>query len=325
MNTSQKPTAAALAAAFVSLKAAAEDKSNDAVGKETSFKIDPSVIEIEPGFNRPINRDNVEQFKTSIRNGATIPPIYVRVDSGHIIMVDGEHRLIAVKELIAEGMEIPYMSAIQFRGSDADRIAHLLTSAQGQPISPLDQGIQYLKLVRLKWDVKMIASRTGKSTTHVENALMLAESNTDVQEAVRNGEVASTTAIDIIREHGPQAGAVIQKELRKAHASGRGRVTRKSVQGAAVPRKLVTRMTDSLDTLFKSRPDLTVQELADKPEGINILVEMPATVLAELRAAHDEVLKLRAKEAAAAEAAEAAATAAAAANQEQEGNDDSPA
>src|SRR5437764_1777972 len=159
MNTALKPTAAA--AKFVSLKAAAEDKTLEGVGKETTFKVDPRLIEIQPGFNRPIIREHVEQLKTSIRNGATLPPIFVRVEPGRIIMVDGEHRWIAVCELIAEGMEIPFMSAIQFRGSDADAIAHLLTSAQGAGITPLDQGIQFLKLVRLQWDVKMIAARTG--------------------------------------------------------------------------------------------------------------------------------------------------------------------
>jgi ParB/RepB/Spo0J family partition protein len=300
MNTTKTPAAAA-ASQFVSLKAAAEDKANPAVGKETTFKVDPRVIEIQPGFNRPISREHVEQLKTSIRNGATLPPIFVRVEPGRIIMVDGEHRWIAVMELIADGMEIPFMSAIQFRGSDADAIAHLLTSAQGQAISPLDQGIQYLKLVRLHWDVKMIAARTGKSTTHIENCLTLAEANTDVQQAVRNGEVASSLAVDLVKEHGPEAGKVIQTELVKAKDSGKTKVTRASVQGRAVPRKLVDRVESNMRTLFESRPDLTAEGLAELPEGASVSV--PAALLAELRAAHDEVQKMRAKEAAAAAAA----------------------
>ncbi|MEJ7804304.1 MAG: ParB/RepB/Spo0J family partition protein [Telluria sp.] len=286
--------------AFISLKAAAEDKSNEAVGKETSFKVDPSVIEVEPGFNRPISRENVEQFKCAIRNGATIPPIFVRVEAGKIIMVDGEHRWIAVCELIAEGMEIPFMSAIQFRGSDADRIAHLLTSAQGLGISPLDQGIQFLKLIRLQWDVKMIAARTGKSTTHIENCLTLAESNTDVQDAVRAGEVASSFAVDLIKEHGTDAGAVIQTELVKAKASGQNKVTRKSVQGAALPRKLAMRAADSISQLFANMPDVTAEKLEALANDETVPVE--AGMLKELLAVADELAKLRTK------AAEAAAT-----------------
>lgn len=292
MNTKKTPAAEA-AANFVSLKAAAEDKTLEGVGKETSFKVDPHLIEIQPGFNRPIIRDHVEQLKTSIRNGATIPPIFVRVEPGRIIMVDGEHRLIAVKELIAEGMEIPFMSAIQFRGSDADAIAHLLTSAQGAGITPLDQGIQYLKLIRLKWDVAMIAARTGKSKTHIANCLLLAEANTDVQESIRSGEVTGSLAVDFVKEHGTQAGAAIQAELVKAKASGKSKVTRKSVAGAAIPRKLATRLNDGVDALFKLLPNMTAQELATQPAGM--MLQVPASVLAELRAAHEEAQKLRAK------------------------------
>ena len=314
MNTEMKPAAAAVTGAFISLKAAAEDKSNESVGKETSFKVDPSVIEVEPGFNRPISRENVDQFKTAIRNGATIPPIYVRVDAGKIIMVDGEHRWIAVCELIAEGMEIPYLSAIQFRGNDADRITHVLTTAQGQGISPLDQGVQMLKLVRLNWDAAAIAGRIGKSVTHVENCLTLAESNTDVQAAVRAGEVASSLALDLVKEHGTGAGAVIASELVKAKAAGGTKVTRKTVEGKSLPRKLVARATDCISQLFANMPEMTAEKLEALADDETVPVE--AGMLKELLAVADELAKLRAK-------AEADAAAAAAQPTPEDGDADS--
>lgn len=209
---------------FVSLKTAAEG-GIAGVKKETNFQVSPSLVEIEAGFNRPIDRENVDQFKTSIRNGATIPPIFVRVDAGRIIMVDGEHRLIAVKELIAEGVEIPSMSATQFRGNDADRIAHLLTSAQGRPLSLLEAGLQYQKLLRLNWTKQQIADRIGRKMPHIESCLVLAESNTDVHVAVQNGEVSATLAIDAVRKHGERAGAVIAEKLVEAKAKGKSKVT----------------------------------------------------------------------------------------------------
>lgn len=281
--------------AFVSLKMAAEDKTGD-VSKETSFKVNPLVIEVEPGFNRPIYRENVDQFKVAIRNEATIPPIYVRVEAGRIVMVDGEHRLIAVRELIAEGMEIPFMSAIQFRGNDADRIAHLLTSAQGQPLTPLEAGLQYLKLSRLNWDQQKIASRVGRSTTHIAQCITLAEANADVHEAVRNGDVSSTLAASMVKDHGSNAGAVIKQELAAAKANGKAKVTKKSVQGSAIPRKLVSRVTASMGGLFAAMPSLTAQALADMPADATVPVS--ASLLADLMAAHEDVLKLREKAAA---------------------------
>lgn len=243
---------------FVSLKVAAEKKIHgEGVTKVTSFNVDPSLVEVESGFNRPISRENVEQFKASIRAGATIPPIYVSVDAGRIVMTDGEHRLIAVRELIAEGMEIPSMAAIQFRGSDADRIAHLLTSAQGKPLTPLESGLQYLKLLRLNWDTNKIADRIGRSTTHVDQCILLAESNTDVQDHVRNGEVSGTTAAKLVRKHGSGAGAIIKTKLTEAKAAGKKRVT-------AATSKPKLSATAELLVHVRLIPESVIGEWADK-------------------------------------------------------------
>lgn len=208
---------------FVSLKAAAETKAGG-VAKQTSFRVDPRIVEVEPGFNRPIDRANIDQFKIAIKGGAVIPDIFVRVDNGRIIMVDGEHRLIAVKELIDEGLEIDSMSATQFRGNDADRITHLLTSAQGKGLLPLEAGLQYKKLINLGWSNQKIHERTGMSVQHIAGCVELAESNSDVHAAIRSGDISSTEARKVVKEHGSKAGEVIAKA--KAE-SGKKKVTAK--------------------------------------------------------------------------------------------------
>jgi hypothetical protein len=125
---------------------------------------------------------------------------------------------------------------------------------------------------------------------------LLAESNTDVQDSVRNGEVASTVAVDILREHGSDAGKVIKEQLVKAKDSGKSKVTRATMQGRAIPRKLTERVTTSFDRLFSALPaSLTVESLSGHPDGHTITVAMPTELLAEMRAAHDEMLKHRAK------------------------------
>jgi ParB-like chromosome segregation protein Spo0J len=295
---------------FASLKAAAEDKSIEGVSKETSFKVDPFKVEIRPGFNRPVSREHIDNIKESIRGGVKLKPIDVAVErtatKSTIFMVDGEHRMWAVRELIEEyraglssGRDIPEMSAVEFKGGIDEQIAHMLSSGQSLGITPLVQGEKYAELIALNWDVTRIAKRMGKSVTHIENCLMLARANPDVRESVRAGEVAGTVAVGIIREHGSDAGKVIQEALEKAKASGKSKVTKKTVQGAAIPRKLVARFTDSIGTLFNVLPStMTAHELDIMPDGATVIVEMPAALLAELRAAHDDVLKLREKAAA---------------------------
>ena len=200
---------------FQSLKNAAENKAIDgAVSKVTIFRIDPAAIIVEEGFNRPISREHVDALKQSIREGATIPPIHVRVDNSRIIMVDGHHRHIAVTELIVEGLPITGMDAIQFRGNDEDRVIHLLTSAQGLALSPLDAGLQYVKLRRFGLSAAKIASRIGRSVSHVHECLTLAgDGDSDVHAHVRANTVSASTASKLVRKHGSQAGAVIKQRL----------------------------------------------------------------------------------------------------------------
>lgn len=292
---------------FTSLKAAAEDKSIEGVKKETIFQLDPFKIEIRPGFNRPISREHIDNIKDSIRGGVKLKPLDVAVErtaeKSTIFMVDGEHRMWAVRELIEEfragkstGRDIPHLSAVEFKGGIDEQIAHMLTSGQGLVVTPLTQGEKFAELLALNWDVAKIAARMGKSKTHIENCLILARANPDVKEAIRAGEVTGTVAVDIIREHGSEAGKAIQSELVKAKASGQDRVTRKSVNGKAIPRKLVARATESIDLLFANLSDVTPESLAAMGDSDKVPVD--AGMLKELLAIRDEVAKLRAAPAA---------------------------
>lgn len=215
---------------MASLKAAAEDKSNPAVSKTTQFAVDPRVLEIEEGFNaRPLNPDHVNEMALAQRNGATFPPLDVRVDEGRILIVDGHHRHAASMKNIAEGYDIKSLDVRQFRGNDADRVAHMLNSASGLALTPLQLGVQYRKLIGYGWSEKQIADRRGKSIQHVKDMILLAESNSDVHQAVNAGHISGTAALKIVKEHGSKAGAVIQEEVEAAQAAGKTKVTPKAL------------------------------------------------------------------------------------------------
>lgn len=230
----------------VSLKVLAERKI-DGVQKTTQFKINPKLLEFEDGFNaRPINREHIESLKQSYRSGNTFPALEVRVDDGHVIVVDGHHRTVAACELIDEGLDIVGIDVVQFRGNDADRVIRMLTSAQGLPLTPLQMGLQYRKLIGFGWDIKRISSHVGKTVSHVGEMIKLAESNSDVQRMVESNEVAAHTAVKAIREHGQKAGSVLAGELEKAKASGKTKVTAKTMRGDSLTlEKAIQREIDS--------------------------------------------------------------------------------
>ena len=217
----------------VSLKAMAESKLNG-VTKTTYFQVDPRSIEVQEGFNaRPIDHEHVNSIKQAYSAGATLPPLYVRVDAGKIILIDGHHRLAALMLLIDEGQEILRVDCNQFRGSDADRVALMLTSASGKALTPLETGLQYKKLVGFGWSAKEISEKVGKSTTHIDDMLLLANSNTDVRNLVTVKAVAATIAVQTVKQHGDNAGAVLNEQLQSAKAQGKTKVTAKTIKAAS--------------------------------------------------------------------------------------------
>lgn len=213
---------------MASLKAAAEDKTNPNVSKVTSFAVDPRILEVREGFNaRPLNQEHVEQMAVSYANGATFPPLDVEVEDGHIYPVDGHHRRAAALLAISRGAPIRSVECRQFRGNDADKVAHLITSASGLPLTPLQLGVQYRKLIGFGWTEKQVADRVGKSGQHVKDMIVLAEANSDVHQAVNAGEVSGTTAATLVKRHGSKAGKVIREVVEKAKASGKTKATPK--------------------------------------------------------------------------------------------------
>ena len=218
--------------AFPSLKAAAESKDFEGVSKVTSFAVAPHLIEVEEGFNaRPLNAEHVESLALAYMSGATFPDLDVRVDAGRILLVDGHHRRAAALLAIEKGAEVRALGCKQFRGNDADRVAHMITSAGGLPLTPLQLGQQYRKLLGFGWSEKQIAARAGKSEAHVKQCLALTEANTDVQRAVERGEVSATTALQVVRQHGSKAGQVIAGKVAEQKAAGKaGRVSASAIQ-----------------------------------------------------------------------------------------------
>jgi ParB-like chromosome segregation protein Spo0J len=221
----------------ISLKILAERKT-DGVQKTTQFQVDPRIIEVEDGFNaRPIDHEHVAAFQASILAGATIPALFVRVDGGRVIIVDGHHRHAAYMALISAGHDIKRVDCTQFRGSDADRIAHMLTSAQGKALTPLQMGVQYRNLARLGWSAGEIAAKIGKSRQHVSDMTTLAESESDVTGMVTRGEVAANIAVREVKKSGAGAGAVLAGHLQVARESGKKKITAKTMQPSSVKKQ----------------------------------------------------------------------------------------
>jgi DNA-binding protein H-NS len=222
------------------------------VKKDDAFKVDPRILVEAPDFN-PRNYDDpdvvaqIESFAQSYARGQYVPPLLVRVnDASQVEIVDGHQRRRGALLAIERGFEVPYVQVARFYGNDTDRLAVLLRSDDGLKLKPMEVALVYLRFLRQGLSPAEIAERVGRSKARVDQLLLLAQANADVQALVRQGTVSAEAAIDAIRAHGDSAGTQLAhraRELQKTSpsrpTSKTARVTQKHVRPEAIPPKIV--------------------------------------------------------------------------------------
>ena len=169
-----------------------------AVGVTDLLKVDPRKLVIDAGYNvRKFDSANDEvdaEFKAQIRARGVEQPLTIRLVNDEPVIVAGHRRHAAVMELIAEGVSIETVPCMPERRymTDAERTLHLVTSNSGKPLTALEKGEVFKRLIGHGWDEAKIATEAGLSTKQVQNILILAGASVQVQEMVSSGEVSAT-------------------------------------------------------------------------------------------------------------------------------------
>jgi ParB/RepB/Spo0J family partition protein len=198
------------------------------------FMIDPRIIVVEDGhnprdYNIPENRAHLDDLKASIRENGTISPLWVRYDAERkaAVLVDGECRLRANLELIAEGIEIEAVPCIQVPGgNEPDRLLLAVVANQNKPLSELEVGGAFRKLYAFGWSEEKIAKKSGKTVGFIKRSMELADTPQAVQEMIKQREVTPTLAISEIRKNGAAAVETLKAKVEEARAKGRKTATR---------------------------------------------------------------------------------------------------
>ena len=303
----------------ISLKSLAEDKGVQGVSKTTYFKVAPLLLCEEEGFNLrdyddPEVIEHIEGFADSYMNGRYVPPLVVRIDSdGRIVVIEGHCRRRGALLAIERGAELLSVDTVPFKGSDIERVEIMLRSAEGLKLKPLAVALGYLRLSRMGHSNGDIATRMRKTSSHVEQMLLLATADHDVQKLVREGKVPSYTAIEVIREHREKAGQFLLAKLEEAAGRGKSSVTRGSLKEWAPPRKVVTSVIGSVEA-FVTKLDKGTRRMLAEFEGLEPAqlkdkkIEVDAASFLELVRAHGAVADAKSAKAAADAAAKAAAS-----------------
>jgi ParB-like chromosome segregation protein Spo0J len=275
------------------------------VRRADAMKIPLDDIHEEPGFNARLNTDSEEftagirQFAEYIAAGGTYPALEVRPrPAGGVWVVEGHRRRLALRMARDElGAPIEFVPIVAFVGNDADRFARISTSASQVLLTPLEHALNYKRMAGLGLSADEIAAKVGKTRQHVDQLLILANGNTDVQKLVAAGGVSAAVAVKVVRKHGENAGKVLNEELGRAKAAGKGKVTDGTMKPKALPPKVVAGVVDELDAFFGTLTTAERTILAEiesgAREGATVMVDGRA--LLALLDEHEKIVGARNK------------------------------
>ncbi|MDU7840629.1 MAG: chromosome partitioning protein ParB [Pantoea sp.] len=203
---------------------------------------------VESGYNiREIDQTHVEEFRDAFIAGEHVPPLAVQVTEQGIKIIDGHHRYHGALLAKEAGYDIR-LECKDFVGSEADRIAFMVTSSQGRALEPLERAAAYQRMSNQGMEPAEIAKKVKRSIADVEHHLQLLTSGDELIAMVKNREVAATTAVALVREHGVKAGSVARTQLERAKATGKKKLTKADAMpqfSAARARRLVELLCDA--------------------------------------------------------------------------------
>lgn len=239
---------------------------NDKVIKRADAeKIQYKDLHVEPGFNpegRMEDDEDGESLFQYIMSGGRVPDLETRPrEDGGVWIVDGHRRHFQIGRAIAAGAPLQdkdglvWISIKQFVGNDIDRVCRIATSNEGKKLTAIQLAEVYKRLTGFGLSTEDIAKRMTRTRSHVEQIMVLANANHDVQSAVRRGEISPSLAISATRANGERAGAVIAEEVKKARAAGKDRVTPAAMKPWAPPAKFSMPIVSNAKRLLDSMPD----------------------------------------------------------------------
>lgn len=164
------------------------------------FKINPRTVVIDLEINPRKNYDIVE-LKESIRNEGVKEPVRIAKNKdGMWQLTHGFRRMTAVMELIDEGVDIAFVPCLKTSMNAESILLDHLTLNSGKPLNSLEIADTIYQLQGYGYSNKDITVKTGIAEVKISNLLTFAkEASKKIKDAVLNGEMTFTTALQIIR------------------------------------------------------------------------------------------------------------------------------
>ena len=216
-------------------------------------------IHVREGFNTRVSADQLsgdlreevqaeeDSLLSFIVNGGQVPALEVTArDDGGVYIVEGHRRHRAYSRAIAAGNPIEWISIVPFKGNDVEATARILNSNSQLKLTTYEQSLVVKKLSAFNLSPVEIAKLVNMSRSKVDQLLAFTQANHEVQALVRDGDVALHVAVDKVKKHGEAAAEELKKDVEKAHAAGKKRVTSStSLFSATKARRLCELLVDA--------------------------------------------------------------------------------
>lgn len=274
----------------------ATDKQNPTAKRADSIKAQLSKIKIVNGFNeRDFQREDVRLHIASIVSsliaGEPIPALVVwtNPETGEIELVDGECRYWAYTDFAAEYPDKfdGYVSVIPYQGTPAQRKAMVAKSNSQLPLDPVQRGRVYLSLRDEHGMTRQeIALEMNKSLAHVDQMILLASGGDEVHQALERKEISATEATKLIRDHGADAPAELERRKEAAKEIGKGKVTAKVAAPKAPSRPRIDMIVSAAVVLVNR---LGAELIANLDNSQEFEATVPSHALADLLHAVNEM------------------------------------
>lgn len=215
--------------ATLSQRYSAKEKIGSDITTRKTFLVPLNEIYAEDGYNvRELNQAHVEEFRDAFIAGEYIPPLAVEVTEQGVKVIDGHHRFHGALLASEAGHEVMRLECKDFLGTEADKIAFMVTSSQGLALTPIERGAAYQRLVNQGWTNAEIAKKVKRSESDILQHLQLQECSPYIKSLVRAGSINYALAIQINREHGVYADREAARLMKKAEESGKKKSLRAS-------------------------------------------------------------------------------------------------
>jgi len=265
----------------------ASDKNNQAAKRGDSIRVNIRNIKIVDGFNVRTQDDELREHIASLLGAlvANLPipaiEVWVNPETGDIELVDGHCRFTAYLQYADIEPEFDnYISAVKFEGTPFQRKMRVASSNKQLKVKPVELGRLYIQ-ARDEFGASRqeIAAEAGMSLAHVDQHILLASGSEEVHAAVGAGVISATEAVKIIRDHGDNAPAELERRKEIATAQGKAKVTAKAANPKPPSRPRIDMVVSNAVVLVNGL-NSAVLMACEQPE--DSLVSVSAHALADL-------------------------------------------